>query len=488
MLRTQFNSALAALAALLTVQQLVSCGPKNAAKTALSPAAVPAGPLAPQPPATPAQAGTSRVDGTSDTGGGTGLNLKVFESYIVKDITALPEFKKYVQPILENLEKDRPKADFSWSIARLKTWYIAPVDLSKIDKATLGVSFMTTETQQFARQSKRQIWIDQRLWDAMKEKDRGDLLVHEVVMAMYLLRFWSIEELCDMSKVLHPLEPVNCGKLPEYFKDKFTAEKERPLTEEDNERIQFVTGWLLQNASDPEALRNFDKVAEAKGFDKRFFNQLNKGATASQTTSEPKLSYASALQAIKSSNVAGYIPQNCTIPSAEGGSKTVPCKVELSTEIIPFGATHIEGLNVKISVDGKEIASMKGVLSNAEGTDATVNNFTNQSVYVLAITETRGEPKVGDHFYQGVVILSPTGPGKALMVQSLSLFPGLITEVTTTLENGNYCRTLAPKATNTFADGVIAHDAAVTDLLFEYVIFNSQRFVHCMPSAIHVTH
>lgn len=484
MLRAHFNSALAALAALLTVQQLVSCGPKNAAKTVLPPTAAPVDPSAPQTPAPPAQSGTTRVDGTSDTGGGTGLNLKVFESYIVKDITALPEFKKYVQPILENLEKDRPKADFSWSIARLKTWYIAPVNLSKIDKATLGVSFMATETQQFARQSKRQIWIDQRLWDKMKEeKDRGDLLVHEVVMAMYLLRFWSIEELCDMSKVLHPLESVNCGKFPEFFKDKFVAEKERPLTEEDNERIQFVTGWLLQNASNPEALRNFDKVAEAKGFDKRFFNQLNKGATVSQSTSEPKFSYASALQAIKSSNVAGYIPQNCTIPSAEGGSKTVPCKVELSTEMMPFGATQFEEINVKISVEGKEIASMKGLLSNAEGTNAMVNNFTNQSVYVLTINEARQEPRVGDHFYQGVVILSPTGPGKALTVQSLSLFPGIITEVTTTPENGNYCKTLAPKATNTFADGVIAHDAAVKDLLFEYVIFNSQRFVHCMPPA-----
>lgn len=47
-----------------------------------------------------------------------------------------------------------PETEKMWvEIFKLRTWYIAPVDLTNVSKDTLGVSFFNNETQQIARQT-----------------------------------------------------------------------------------------------------------------------------------------------------------------------------------------------------------------------------------------------------------------------------------------------------------------------------------------------
>ncbi|NJL24617.1 MAG: hypothetical protein HC902_05230, partial [Calothrix sp. SM1_5_4] len=84
------------------------------------------------------------VQGTGDLGGGTGLNGKLFESYLVK-IDETPEWAEHIFPVLEKLVQLGQKskdAKFALlgilnQIAQSRQWYIAPVNLQTLDKKTL---------------------------------------------------------------------------------------------------------------------------------------------------------------------------------------------------------------------------------------------------------------------------------------------------------------------------------------------------------------
>ena len=139
------------------------------------------------------------TEGTADTGGGTGFLHKVFESYIV-DPTKLSAYKIYLKPLLDNITNAETNESARLDVFfGMKTWYVAPVRLNKISKSALGITFIRTKTQQIAIQSRRSIWVDADIFNKkMSPKAQADVLAHELIMTMYLIKFMSFKEMCRL--------------------------------------------------------------------------------------------------------------------------------------------------------------------------------------------------------------------------------------------------------------------------------------------------
>jgi hypothetical protein len=130
--------------------------------------------------ATAKEGGSSRVGG-----GGNGINGKPIESY-AQDITSLPEYKQYIQPILAKLDTKIPAlANDMRYLERNKNAYFVPVELLKMPEWIIGVYF---ETDQLALQTESELWVDSILYNRMRnQKDKATLLLHEMVMGLILL-------------------------------------------------------------------------------------------------------------------------------------------------------------------------------------------------------------------------------------------------------------------------------------------------------------
>jgi hypothetical protein len=134
------------------------------------------------------------VPGTVDVGGGNGVGGKPLGGWALKSVSELPEFKNVVQPILENLTKCFiPLAADMMHIAERRTWFMVPVALNEIPKTRLGAPFTT---DQYAIQSYEEIWVNSKFYDAMKSEGRADLLLHELVVGVRILKDAHTVERC----------------------------------------------------------------------------------------------------------------------------------------------------------------------------------------------------------------------------------------------------------------------------------------------------
>jgi len=202
------------------------------------------------------------VQGPNDSGGGDTCNGKLIESYKV-DITMLPEFKNYLEPILEKLisnnESPKPTSPFSFS-AEMKNWYILDCKLKDIPSERKGLYI---ETYQTAIHTAREVFIDSLSYSSMSQQEKAKLLLHEMVMGHYLLKYLSLEQICKMSNSCNDdFIKVSRWKM-------FRPENYKPLGEEDHQKIRNVTAWLW---SQKENLNtdSFLTFLKNNDFDKRF--------------------------------------------------------------------------------------------------------------------------------------------------------------------------------------------------------------------------
>ena len=235
-MKKRFQIALLTVLGFACGNFLASCAPNGDSGS-------PTAPLGQTPPTT--------ANGTSDSGGGTGIDGKVFESYIV-DPTQLPAYKQYLDSLLKNIKSETSDGSRYDAIFKIKTWYIAPVELDKISKDVLGISFLKSDTQQIARQTTKEVWIDKSIFEKMNPKEQSELLLHELVMNMYFFKFMTISEVCKMSiMTAGEKNSEGCLRNGVILDKAIPPEKTHPLTDQDNENIRFVTGWLLQNTTKP---------------------------------------------------------------------------------------------------------------------------------------------------------------------------------------------------------------------------------------------
>jgi hypothetical protein len=118
----------------------------------------------------------------SDGGGGDTCNGKMIESYRV-DITALEEYKTYIQPILNKLTVNDEKGEsspFDLS-ANLKNWYLIDCKLQDLPRERKGLYL---ETYQTAIHTSREIFIDSKSYNKMSPEEKSKLLLHEMIMGL----------------------------------------------------------------------------------------------------------------------------------------------------------------------------------------------------------------------------------------------------------------------------------------------------------------
>jgi len=135
-----------------------------------------------------------QTPGTVDGGGANGVGGKPLGGWALRSIGDLAEYKDIVRPILENLTKCFvPLAADMMHISERRTWFMVPVALNEIPKARLGAPFTT---DQYAIQSYEEIWINSKLYDAMNSEGRADLLLHELVVGVRILKDAHTVERC----------------------------------------------------------------------------------------------------------------------------------------------------------------------------------------------------------------------------------------------------------------------------------------------------
>ncbi|MBL7557334.1 MAG: hypothetical protein JNM24_16015 [Bdellovibrionaceae bacterium] len=217
--------------------------------------------------------------GTSDQGGGGNLiNGKPLDFY-KKEITELPEYTKYIKPIDEKLNDIREdnQADngvtYLETLAKRKTWYLVPVKLDGIEAARIGTNF---KSDQGAYQTEKEIFISDLIYKDLDEEHKAQLLLHEIVMAFYLVKYEDGKFYCEAFKKANVRESCLSGFADTGSKDEFKpAQKKGKFLEADEyESIRHVTEWLYTQYKNLTMLKFEEKMVEKK-FDPRVFNARN---------------------------------------------------------------------------------------------------------------------------------------------------------------------------------------------------------------------
>lgn len=450
-MKSAAQTLLLILAVGLTVNLLISCAPGHGPLENYAPVPSPAVRGKDPTSATDSPTDTTgtgelpggvanSAEGTSDSGGGTGIDGKVLESYIV-DPEQLPAFKSFVAPLLSNLEgsekvknSNRPKTT---QIMKYKTWYMAPVELTKISKDALGISFVKSATQQIAIQTLKAVWMDQRIYDSMSMQEQGEFLLHEFVMSLYFMKFMTMEELCRAS-VLTVSGSANCDLASHAFDAVSPSEPPRPLNDEDNENIRFVTGWIKQNAQKPIERNDFFHLLLQKGFDKRFFSYKN------SNTKDLMISQKELIQAIKGSELTGKMPSRC-----EGKVRGLAKSCRLGFEWDP----KTRRMTLTLQIDDEEKIELSILVADEQLIPNSVD-YEGRETYVMSFADMRHKLRVGDKIYSGFLLfrIDEGSWGKAVSLDSVIIKSGLIVSIDR--KRDKICQLRAPKAVK-FVDDVI---------------------------------
>lgn len=459
------NFLLAALA-LSTVNVLISCAPKGNRHDAKFGGAE----RVQNPPAGPSTA----ADGTSDSGGGTGVDGKVFESYIV-DPTQLPAYKQHLQGLFKNIKSNDPDGAQYHQIFKTKTWYIAPVDLEKVSKNVLGISFMKSDTQQIARQTMKEVWIDKRIYDQMSSRDQSDLLLHELNMNMYFFKFMKMSEICKLSVLVNgEKDNDGCAKNSEFFDKAMPPEKAHALTGQDNENIRFATGWLLKNTDKPVDEKDFVRVLFYKGFDKRLFKPENYGEQP-PSLGEIKLSRKEFYQAIKGAELSGNMPDVC-FAASNGISKH--CKLEFEEKQIAYQSLQLPGFNLRLTVDSEPPVNIP-MISGDEVTLSSSEDSEGSIAYTFAFTDWRNKMQIGDRVYSGFLIFKKESHASqsGLILESIVLRPGIVVSIDKKREP--ICQLRTPKVVKFSDDGISIRQEGSVPGLIEQMYAATPPFAAC---------
>ena len=420
--------------AVMTVNTLISCAPKGGAGSS--------GP------------GFGEAKGTQDSGGGTGVDGKVYESYIV-DPTTLPAFKNYIVPIFKNMKSD-DDADNQGGvlIASLKTWYVAPVELNKISKDLLGVSFVKTSTQQIARQTTKEIWIDKTIFDKMSEQDQAELIIHEMVETMYFYKFIGVREFCGKAVANHGKNSAeDCVRFSDAFDQAMPPEIAHPLDEQDNANIRAVTGWLKTHGGQAFTESDFNEFCLSRGFDKRFFSH---NANSKEKLKEIKISYNEFYAALHGAQISGQMPEVCT---AQTLNKSESCKTTVTETKIELSLIQLPGIS--LDVVGASGSTNITFFQNGDATLVPQADGNGGYVYLYYAGIFRAKNKVGDRAATTILMFrkDETVSQNAYLLESIYIKNGMIIGIDKT--KAPFCTVTTVNATSVYNDAIYIHKPGV---------------------------
>lgn len=364
--------------------------------------------------------------GTMDSGGCNGFEKGCLESYS-QDVTTLPEYAGVVMPIGERISNlgnfylsvphldsnskisDPDLPDFFYYLAKMKTWYFVPVSLDQIPSDKLGVP---SSTEQLAIQTKNEIWVDANKYKSLSVQARGELLLHELVMELYLMQFETTTEILNRLAVVAPNV-----KTAESISDRAETdedEKKNPILPEfkglqpdDYNNIRAFTLYLLKN-SEKMTSQNFIAVAKTyfvrsavddAGFDERPYKMsiklpdvtpdTNWGMGNSRELTVTMKDHMDQLQRMQDS---GDVPKKCMVDG--WNYRLVPCTVSWKTSILksidgkPLGRVDF---SVEYqSADGKKVTrNFSSLVQDVVNTwyDPTVNPIYGASQFGMSAVD-----------------------------------------------------------------------------------------------------
>jgi len=281
------------------------------------------------------------MQGPSDGGGGDTCNGKMIESYKV-DVTSLDEFKEFIQPILSRttVKQDNKNNGTPFLLTpTLKNWYIIDCKLQDIPKERKGLYL---ETYQTAIHTSREIFIDSSSYNKMAKEEKAKLLLHEMIMSYYLMKYLSLEDICKMSNTCSgDFTIVSKWKM-------FKPETYRPLNAEDHQKIRNVTAWLWTQ-KDALTAENFGNVLKNNDFDKRFEITSDVENTENK---EFEIDIQTLLRMFKKYQWTNSFPKYCQF-NAETNLSSSNCQTEIISDIRDYSVTDtvkVKQLYLKIKI------------------------------------------------------------------------------------------------------------------------------------------
>lgn len=284
-------------------------------------------PSLPQMPNLPASTGPVAPGvGGGDLGGGNGLLGKPIETYRIR-IDRTEEFREMILPVILRVEKKVPLLALEmWHIIQRRAWYFVPVKLQTLPADLIAVGF---KTEQLALQTHKSVWFDQDEFQKMGRKERGQILLHEIIMGLKILNFSSYGDQCEARK-LRSGPPTQCSyidriKLPAGFDEFFRAQK-LELSKSDYDAIRFITTELFDGKEPMDNEGLVDLLSPVRKYPADLELQMLEAATVQGNI--PLQSLMESMDYLLRQNVSGFFSSSEDIK--RGQSANQRCHLELS--------------------------------------------------------------------------------------------------------------------------------------------------------------
>lgn len=125
------------------------------------------------------------------------IKLSAEQEKSVKDPLTLEAYEKVLKPIFEKMDAD---ASVSWSsLFKLKRWIISPSDIKKEVPSPVSISSSATYGE-YARQTMYDVLVSAAAYDKQNENEKADILLNEFLTALYSVKNFSDDELCQLVK------------------------------------------------------------------------------------------------------------------------------------------------------------------------------------------------------------------------------------------------------------------------------------------------
>ncbi len=90
-------------------------------------------------------------------------------------------------------------------IAIHRQWYIIPTDLGKIPALDMVAAIAGANVEQLAVQTEAEVWIDKRPYVPMTDRERSELIVHELVMGVRMMEYQGTHDQCQALSAISAL-------------------------------------------------------------------------------------------------------------------------------------------------------------------------------------------------------------------------------------------------------------------------------------------
>lgn len=296
--------------------------------------------------------GPVQTQGPSDGGGGDICKKRPIEDFRI-ELADLEEYQRFVLPILRRAspqknsiftnEDNNTVLAPSIYAAVTKSWYLMDCDIETVSQEKKGLPIKSIQA---AFHIGREIFISKKDYEPMQIDKKAYLLLHEIVMGYYLMKYMSLNEICQITEGCKEKDIRNNWKV-------FAPLKYQTLNGSDHQAIRAMTNWLWENQNflTPE---NFNQQLKINDFDHRFDPSF-KPQTADLNIESEKIA-----NVINTANLTQTLPQNCQFDSQSLESQTT-CQttIQAQAEIKKLSFDQeLNQLNVKIQIKRKSDGQM----------------------------------------------------------------------------------------------------------------------------------